>query len=399
MNTIDLQALVAWYEQNKRAFPWRDTGEPYDVWLSEIMLQQTRIEVVKRRFTAFKKELPTISALAACDDDKLMRLWEGMGYYSRARNLKKCAQTLVKEYGSHLPADYDTLLKLPGIGPYTAAAIASISFHLPHPSVDGNVLRVVARLEGVRDDVREPQTVKQLTSLLQPFFYSSDFIAAVDSDSCAKQNPVLSAPKKKFIFSESETNSHQDHRRLLAELNPIDPGALNQAIMELGETICLPGAAPDCAHCPLQKNCYAHLHHETDSIPYRSKNAERKIIHRTLLVIRDGARFLIHKRPAKGLLAGLYEFPGVEKTLTKKEALSEASLLGITPLFIKDLPKSRHIFTHREWLMCAYEIRVEELEGYSRAEYLLVTKEELLHLAIPSAFKTYTDYYSLRATN
>lgn len=348
----DLQALIAWYIQNKRSFPWRDTGDPYDVWLSEIMLQQTRIEVVKRRFLEFKNELPTIGALAACDDDKLLRLWEGLGYYSRARNLKKCAQVLMQNYDGKLPADHDALLKLPGIGPYTAAAIASISFRLPYPSVDGNVLRVVARLEGVRDDVRAPQTVKQLTSLLQPYYNKA-----------------------------------------------LNPGTLNQAIMELGETICLPGALPDCAHCPLQKNCYAHLHHETGTIPYRSKNAERKIIHRTLLVIRDGERFLIHKRPSKGLLAGLYEFPGVEKSLTKKEALREASLLGVTPLFIKTLPESRHIFTHREWLMQAYEIRVEELDDFSRAEYLLVTKEELLHLPIPSAFKTYTDYYSLRATN
>ena len=373
----DLQALTVWYEQNKRSFPWRDTGNPYDVWLSEIMLQQTRIEVVRRRFLEFQNELPTIAALAACNDDKLMRLWEGMGYYSRARNLKKCAQILVQEYGGHLPANHDALLKLPGIGPYTAAAIASISFHLPYPSVDGNVLRVVARLEGVKDDVRAPQTVKQLTSLLQPYYEVNRFTVSADTSTPRDQISCIGNTSQKAL----------------------DPGTLNQAIMELGETICLPNAEPDCTRCPLHKNCYAHLHHETTTIPYRSKNAERKIFRRTLLIIRDGERFLIHKRPAKGLLAGLYEFPAVERTLTKKEALREASLLGVTPLFIKVLPDSRHIFTHREWLMNAYEIRVEELTAYSRAYYMLVTKEELLHLAIPSAFKTYTDYYSLRTTN
>lgn len=346
----EISQMIYWYEENKRDLPWRDTGDPYDVWLSEIMLQQTRIEAVKNRFIIFKHELPDIASLAVCDDDRLMRLWEGMGYYSRARNLKKCAQVLRAQYDSKLPADYRTLQELPGIGPYTAGAIASIAFHLPVPAVDGNVLRVITRRFAIRDDIRKPQTKKLVEDLL------------------------LNALK-----------------------NHISASSFNQGLMEIGEIICIPNGAPHCTLCPFQKTCQTHLYHLYDEIPYRSPLKKRKIMERTLLIIRDGDRFLLRKRPDTGLLAGLYEFIGIDQKLSKQEANAACQKMGFTALKIKQLPDSRHIFTHLEWHMSAYEIQIAEIDRFpDQDSYIIATKKELSQKAIPSAFKTYTDWYALR---
>ncbi len=343
------EMLCAWYRKNKRQLPWRDTGDPYDVWLSEIMLQQTRIEAVRDKFIDFRKELPDIASLAACDDDRLMRLWEGLGYYSRARNLKKCAQAVMEKHGGKLPDTKEELLKLPGIGPYTAGAIASIAYEKPEPAVDGNVLRILARIAGCRDDIREESTKMNLAEMLDEAY----------------------AP----------------------DVNASD---LTQALMELGQTVCVPNGVPKCDVCPWSSFCNAHLNNETAQIPYRSRLKERKIEQRTLLVIRDGNRFLLHKRSAKGLLAGLYEFYGLNGWLSEKEILSAVSDLGFTPLRIHPLPESKHIFTHLEWHMKAYEIMCEECSVLPDDSFLLAEKKELQFLAVPSAFRTYTDWYSLR---
>ncbi|MBQ7992341.1 MAG: A/G-specific adenine glycosylase [Solobacterium sp.] len=342
--------ICEWYEKNKRSFPWRDTGNPYDVWLSEIMLQQTRIEVVRRRFLQFKEELPDVQAVSQCEDDRLMRLWEGMGYYSRARNLKKCAQALMKDYNGEFPRDETLLKKLPGIGPYTAGAIASICFDLAVPAVDGNVLRVVHRLLAIPDDVRDPSSVKNVQNMLRP---------------------VLADEK-------------------------IKAGTLSQALMELGEVICLPNGSPLCEQCPWRDSCRAHLENLTDRIPFRSANKKRTVQERTVLVIRDGSRFLMNKRGESGLLAGLYEFYGIEAFLDEKKALEEVRMLGLSPLRIRALPDSKHIFTHREWHMKAFEIMVEDASGFHGDSLFLVTKKELESLAVPSAFRVYTDWYALR---
>ncbi len=351
VNRETADRIIEWYRVNKRTLPWRDTGDPYKVWISEIMLQQTRIEAVRGRYLEFMQELPDIPALAAVSDDRLMRLWEGMGYYSRARNLKKCAITVMEEYDGHLPADYEKLKKLPGIGPYTAGAIASIAFGIPVPAVDGNVMRVIARLEEIRDDIRSTETKKLIERKITDLFEAYDL---------SGENVSL----------------------------------FNQGIMELGETVCLPNGKPHCSECTLSDHCAAHCKNETDDIPFRSALKKRKIVERTLLIIRDGDHFLLQKRPENGLLAGLYEFPGVDGHLSESEALKKAEDHQAVPVRIKRLPDSKHVFSHLEWHMIAYEILTEEITDVK--DGILITKKELAHKAVPSAFKTYTDWYQLR---
>ncbi len=347
-----VQSLITWYSTHKRSLPWRDTGDPYDVWLSEIMLQQTRVEAVIPRFLMFKKELPTIQDLSLCDDDRLMRLWEGLGYYSRARNLKKCALILTEKYEGKLPPDPDLLIKLPGIGPYTAGAIASIAFGIGVPAADGNIMRILARYFGIREDIRLPETKKMFEEILKEVFTHPSFSAAGSE--------------------------------------------INQGFMELGQTVCIPNGSPLCASCPLSGSCHAYRTDTVPDYPFRSALKKRKIVQRTLLIIRDGQYFLMRKRPDSGLLAGLYEFTGIEHPCTKSEAVSEAEHMGLKPLTIRTLPDSVHIFTHLEWHMKAFEIQVEELTQMPAEPFLRVTKKELSDMAIPSAFKTYVDWYSLR---
>jgi A/G-specific adenine glycosylase len=356
MNRKDADQLLKWYRKEKRMLPWRGTGNPEDVWISEIMLQQTRVEAVKDYFTRFRTALPGMEAIASCPEDRLMKLWEGLGYYSRVRNIKKCAEICIRDYGGKLPADYGTLLSLPGIGAYTAGAIASIAFGIPVPAVDGNVLRVYARLTGSRDDIAGPETKKRFTAELQSFL---------------KQE----AEKPSFSISD-----------------------FNQSLMELGALLCVPNGAPLCGKCPLQKSCAAFLTGETGSIPFHSPKKARRIEERTLFIIRDGEKFLFRKRPPKGLLAGLYEFPGEPGFLSETEALDAAKRLGTEPLFIEPLPDAKHIFTHIEWHMKAYGIRVSSFADAARHlpdNVKFVTKKELKSFAVPSAFRTYIDYYAL----
>lgn len=348
-NTLGNQ-LIEWYRQNKRSLPWRDTGNAYDVWLSEIMLQQTRIEAVKPKFYLFKETFPTIEDLSKADDDLLLRVWEGLGYYSRARNLKKCAQILVEQYNGKLPEEYDQLIKLPGIGPYTAGAITSIAYHKPHSAVDGNVLRIFARLFEITDDIRDTKTKDNIQNII---------------DSYLKNHPEQTSD-------------------------------FNQGCMELGEVICVPNGNPKCDVCPIHEFCLASIHHKTVTIPYRSPLNKRKIINRTLLIIRDGNHFLVHKREKNGLLAGMYEFIGVDSFLTKNEIITTLEKQNIHPLKIKKLPDAKHIFTHLEWHMHAYEITVEQIESIEKENYMLFDRTDLSSKAIPSAFKKYKDYYALR---
>ena len=348
-NTLGNQ-LIEWYRQNKRSLPWRDTGNAYDVWLSEIMLQQTRIEAVKPKFYLFKETFPTIEDLSKADDDLLLRVWEGLGYYSRARNLKKCAQILVEQYNCKLPEEYDQLIKLPGIGPYTAGAITSIAYHKPHSAVDGNVLRIFARLFEITDDIRDTKTKDNIQNII---------------DSYLKNHPEQTSD-------------------------------FNQGCMELGEVICVPNGNPKCDICPIHEFCLASIHHKTETIPYRSPLNKRKIINRTLLIIRDGNHFLVHKREKNGLLAGMYEFIGVDSFLTKNEIITTLEKQNIHPLKIKKLPDAKHIFTHLEWHMHAYEITVEQIESIEKENYMLFDRTDLSSKAIPSAFKKYKDYYALR---
>ena len=342
-------AVIAWYDLNKRELPWRDTGNPYDVWVSEIMLQQTRIEAVREKYRKFMEELPDIRSLAECPEDKLMRLWEGLGYYNRARNVQKCAKYLCEHENGVLPADYRKLLALPGIGTYTAGAIASIACHLPCPAIDGNVLRVLARYFGIREDIRQERTVNHIRELLLP------------------------------VYEEDLSYS-----------------SLNQGLMEIGEVLCLPKGSPKCEQCPLRSSCTAYLEQTTDVIPFRSSLKKRKVVDRTLLVIRSGDRFLLRKRPDSGLLAGLYEFAGVDGHLSRKEAVACTESLHYRVVKIHPLPDAVHVFSHLEWKMKAYEVWIEESENTLSAPWISADIHQLQELALPSAFRTYIDWYSLR---
>ena len=306
--------LVEWDRASRRALPWRDEPSPYHVWISEIMLQQTRIDAVIAYYLRFLEAFPNVASLAAADDDRLMKLWEGLGYYSRARNLKKAACQLVEQNGGELPRGAAELRKLPGIGEYTAGAIASLAFGEPEPAVDGNVLRVVMRLLACADDVMEQRTRRRVTALLREIYPRGEAAAR-----------------------------------------------LTEGLMELGETLCVPNGEPACPLCPLRSLCRAAAEGAAKDYPVRSQPKARKIEQRTVLLPRCGERFAIRRRPESGLLAGLWEFPNAEGELSP-EALCEE--LGLRPLRIQSCGRAKHVFTHVEWRMRGYLADCEqEAEG------------------------------------
>ncbi len=330
-------ALLSWYEQVRRPLPFRESPTPYRVWVSEIMLQQTRIEAVLPHFAAFMEAFPTVSALASADDERLLKLWEGLGYYSRARNLKKAAIEVCKTYGGELPADYDKLRALPGIGDYTAGAIASIAYGLPVPAVDGNVLRVFSRLLRCEADVLSTQGRRTLTDAVK------------------------------------------------ALLPPAAPAAFNEAVMELGETVCLPNASPLCDACPLAPVCKAHKAGCETNYPVRLKKTDRRVEKRTVLVAVQDGKVLLCKRPEKGLLAGLYELPNLEGDC---DANALAAAFGLTlESEPRPLPAAKHLFSHVEWRMTGFAATVS---GEAPQNGRFVTAKELKNdTALPSAFKAY----------
>ena len=304
--------LLAWFAENARVLPWREHPSPYYVWISEIMLQQTRVEAVKPFFARFTTELPDVAALAACPEERLLKLWEGLGYYNRVRNMQKAAQLVMCEYGGELPKRYEELLKLPGIGSYTAGAIASIAYGQAVPAVDGNVLRVISRICGNEEDISKQSVRAQFEQELQ-------------------------------------RTMPQDQ-----------PGVYNQALMELGATVCLPNGAPDCVKCPVRKLCYANRTGRQMELPVKAAKKERRIEEKTVLVIRDDVRAAVRRRPKKGLLAGLYELPNCDGHLSQEEALEKAKEYGFRPIRILPLVPAKHIFSHIEWRMIGYLVLVED---------------------------------------
>ena len=341
----EVSALLKWYDANKRSLPWRDQNNAYYTWVSEIMLQQTRVEAVKPYFQRFIQELPDVAALAAAPEDHLVKLWEGLGYYSRVRNMQKAAISVMEDYGGRIPEDFETLLSLKGIGRYTAGAISSIAYGKCVPAVDGNVLRVYARLTENRED----------------------------------------------IMKQSVRKSVEDS---LKEIMPLDrPGDFNQALMELGAVVCVPNGKAKCEECPLKEFCLARKHGTVEELPVKAPKKARKIENRTVLVIQDGAATAIRRRPPEGLLAGLYEIPNVEGYLTRKAALKLVEDMGLEPLRIEKLPDAKHIFSHIEWRMHAYRIAVSSLEKAEHADFLFADKKETdRKYTIPSAFSAYTKY-------
>ena len=342
-------ALLEWFYQNKRILPFRTDPSPYHVWLSEIMLQQTRVSAALPYYERFLATLPDIPALAVCDEEKLHKLWEGLGYYSRVRNLQKAARIVCEEYGGQLPADYDALRALPGIGDYTAGAIASISFGLPVPAVDGNVLRVFARLYNDARLITDPAVKKEFTA------------------------------------------------RVMEHQPPEKAGDYNQALMELGALVCVPNGAPLCGACPLKALCKARAAGTALTLPQKAKPKARKVEPVTVVLVESEGKFLIRQRPEKGLLAGLWE-----PLLWENEALSPSELhenltaMGLVCEAdgIVSLPAAKHIFSHIEWRMTYYALPVPPQPAPEGTVW--ASREQLrAEYTLPGAFKACKKYLGL----
>lgn len=343
------EPLVSWYRENKRDLPWRDIGDPYRIWISEIMLQQTRVEAVKPFYARFLKELPEVSDLAKAEEDKLLKLWEGLGYYNRVRNMQKAAQQIMETHGGEFPRDYEAIRGLTGIGNYTAGAIGSFAFGIPKPAVDGNVLRVISRVTGSYEDIMKASTKTKVEEQLE---------AVIPKDAACD---------------------------------------FNQGLIELGAIVCVPNGAPKCDICPLAHLCEANQKGIQDELPVKKKAKERRIEKKTVFIFKDGENVAIRKREAKGLLAGLYELPNVEGHLTQKAALEYSRQIGLAPLRIKALGEAKHIFSHVEWHMKGYGIRVDELENSCTEDMIFIHPEEVeKEYPIPAAFDTYTKYVNVK---
>lgn len=298
--------LLAWYDLNGRTLPWRSVVTPYRTWVSEIMLQQTRVSAVIPYFERFMAELPDAAALATVPEERLLKLWEGLGYYSRARNLQRAAKIVVSDFGGALPQSYHALLSLPGIGEYTAAAIASINFSEPVAAVDGNLLRVAARVSGCGEDIMDAKVRRLFRQRLD---------AAIDADR---------------------------------------PGAYNQAMMDLGATVCLPNGAPKCEICPARTVCEAYKNGLTEVLPVRAKKKSRRVEERTVLLLFQGGKVALRKRPDSGLLASLWEFPSILGNLDESGVSLALAQMGLSAESIAPAGSAKHIFTHIEWDMKGY---------------------------------------------
>ena len=340
-----IEPLLDWYDANARVLPWREEPSPYRVWVSEIMLQQTRVEAVKPFFDRFLESLPGVKELAECPQDRLLKLWEGLGYYNRVRNMHNAARVVMEKYDGRMPENYEALLELPGIGRYTAGAISSIAFGIPVPAVDGNVLRVMSRLTMDEDDILK-QSVKSRWE------------------------------------------------REIGVMMPQDrPGAFNQALMELGAVVCVPNGTAKCGQCPLEAFCMAREAGRIRDFPKKAPKKQRKIEKRTVLILLAGNRTAICKRPENGLLAGLYEPLNLKEHLSREQILNYLKERHISALHIQEAEESKHIFSHKEWHMAGYIVKVEEPLGRETDDIIFVEREERKkNYPIPSAFRAYMKY-------
>lgn len=341
--------LVEWYHCHKRDLPWRRNVSAYEIWVSEIMLQQTRVEAVKPYYKRFLEALPSIEDLAVVEEEKLLKLWEGLGYYNRVRNMQLAARQVMEEHDGLFPGDYHQILNLKGIGNYTAGAIASIAFGIQKPAVDGNVLRVMARLLGDDGDIMKASVRKEMELRLE-----------------------------KVVPEESA-------------------GDFNQSLIELGATVCVPNGAPKCEVCPLACWCRAKADNRIEELPVRTKLKSRKIEQRTVLIYKDGEKIAIKKRKSKGLLAGLYELPNVEGHLSVEEVVAYSKDIGLMPIKVDVRASAKHIFSHIEWQMIGYEVRVDELEKTCQKDMIFIEPEEVEEqYPIPAAFSAYTEYLDIK---
>lgn len=338
-----VQPLLDWYAANARVLPWRDDPTPYRVLVSELMLQQTRVQAALPYFERFVRELPDIEVLADADEAKLYKLWEGLGYYSRARNLQKAAQAVISGHGGIIPRTYEELVRLPGIGPYTAGAVASIAYGVPLPAVDGNVLRVISRITASSENISDPRTKKAM----------EEDIAAI-------------LPGK-------------------------DVGAFNQSLMELGAEICLPGV-PRCGVCPVQSVCEGYSLGIAAELPVKSPKPKRRAEEKTIFVLVWNGRLALLKFPEKGLLAGLWGLPSTEGIFIPEKAGQTLKEWGLQFCGLAALPKAKHIFTHVEWHMVGYLAQITHQPAKDR--FIWASAEELVgNYSVPSAFRAYLDAY------
>ena len=331
--------LLKWYDGHRRVLPWRENRDPSRIWVSEIMLQQTRVAAVLPYYARWMEELPNVAALAAVEEDRLMKLWEGLGYYSRARNLQKAARMIMEECGGAFPCKRDDLLKLPGVGEYTAGAIASIAFDERVSAVDGNVLRIAARVAEIHEDILDAKVKKGITAMMEE---------AMPEQRC---------------------------------------GDYNQALMDLGATVCLPNGKPLCESCPLASFCAVHAAGTEEALPVRKKKAKRRKEEMTVyLLLREG-KVALRRRSDEGLLAGLWEFPHVSGTLSEKEAADPVEHWGLRIIDWREQLHAKHIFTHVEWHMTGYVLSVRG----EQPEFTWVDEEQLEDLAVPSAFAKFLE--------
>lgn len=333
--------LITWYETNKRDLPWRHTKNPYYIWISEIMLQQTRVEAVKEYYIRFIKKLPTIQDLAFCNEDDLLKLWEGLGYYSRVRNMQKTAKLLVEQKKKTLPNTKEELLKLPGIGAYTAGAILSIAYDKPTITIDGNVYRILGRYYMISTDIK-----------------------------CNSAYTVYSSYLEKIL--------------------PIDKASsFVQSFMDLGSLVCTP-KNPQCNRCPLQDQCLAYKEKQTEKYPIKTKKKEQRIEERCVYLFTYQQKVAIQKRKENGLLALLYEFPNEKETLSVIDVENKLNSQGIPYRYVEEIGEAKHVFSHIIWYMKGFHVEAnEELDGYT-----WVTKEELEEkYSIPTAFSYFLTYF------
>ncbi len=330
--------LIPWYRENARDLPWRKDREPYHIWLSEIMLQQTRVEAVKGYYLRFLKELPTIKALAEVDEARLLKLWEGLGYYNRARNLQKAAKMIQEHNNGVFPSEYSEILLLPGIGEYTAGAIASNCFDEPVAAVDGNVLRIISRITENYDDILKPATKKRV-----------------------KENLEAVYPEKGC-------------------------GDFTQSLMELGAIICVPNGKPKCEICPAREFCLAQKHKTQLELPVKIKKKKGKTEERTVFIMQCKGKTAVKRRPEKGLLAGLWEFPNVLGRESAASAMRTAEEWGCKPILLKKEMTRKHIFSHVQWEMTCFFMECER----EATQFEWICDSEInKRIPLPTAFRQF----------
>ncbi|MBQ7765918.1 MAG: A/G-specific adenine glycosylase [Lachnospiraceae bacterium] len=348
MRQKEIDNLLNWYYANARKLPWRENPNAYGVWVSEIMLQQTRVEAVKPYYKRFLEKYPDVLALAEAKEEELLKYWEGLGYYNRVRNMQKAAIQIRDMHKGIFPTEYEVLIELAGIGPYTAGAIASIAGDEKVPAVDGNVLRIMTRLNGDYSNISEPATIKKI-------------------------------------------------REELFACMPECAGDFNQALMELGATVCLPNGEPKCEECPWKSTCKAKKRTIISELPVKNKPQKRKVEERTLILLSGSNGVALRKRPVKGLLAGMYEIPALEGYRSEQEVLEYVKEIGYHPLHVKKIEDHVHIFSHIEWHMRAFLLRIDEISDSMKTDtandFFFVEPEEIMvKYPLPSAFAPYRKY-------